>query len=98
MKLAPEPILRAGNDTVHWACVFCRNQTLKRDVSVEMINSMMDAIHAIPVMLMNWRPDGLREVRTHLGCFDADRWPGAPDLVLFFDRKLTDYGYDEHNG
>jgi len=29
MSVAPEPILRAGNETVSWACIFCRNQTLQ---------------------------------------------------------------------
>jgi len=96
MSIAPEPVLRAGNDTVSWACVFVRNQTLHDGTSTKMINDAMEAIHAIPQMLINWRPDTLQEIRTHFGCFPASRWPGAPNLVAFFEQRLKDYGYDEN--
>src|SRR6185436_5123493 len=26
----------------------------------------------------------------------ASRWPGAPDLVLYFDERLREFGYDEN--
>jgi hypothetical protein len=32
----------------------------------------------------------------HLGCFDASKWPGTPDLVEHFDRKLKEYGYADN--
>src|ERR1041384_874016 len=54
MSIAPEPILRAGNDTVAWACIFCRNQTLREDAPVKMLNDAMEAIHEIPRMLVDW--------------------------------------------
>jgi hypothetical protein len=95
MSLAPEPILRAGNTTVAWACIFIRNQTLREDVPIRMINDAMDAIHAVPGMLIDWRPDTLSAIRNHLGCFPASRWPGAPDLVAFFEQRLKEYGHDE---
>jgi hypothetical protein len=91
MSVAPEPILRAGNETVTWACVFCRNQTLKKDVSVKMVNEVMEAIHEVPRMLANWERHDIAELRTHLGCFMASRWEGAPDLVAFFDQRLKEY-------
>jgi len=47
-------------------------------------------------MLTDWRPDTLRDIRIHFGCFPAARWPGAPDLVAFFEQRLRDYGYDEN--
>jgi hypothetical protein len=60
-----------------------------------MINDAMEAIHAIPQMLTHWRPDTLQEMRVHFGCFPAPNWPGASDLVAFFEQRLRDYGYDE---
>ena len=63
-----------------------------------MINDAMEAIHAVPQMLTDWRPDTLREIRIHFGCFPAVRWPGVPDLVAFFNKRLKDYGYDERVG
>ena len=95
MSIAPEPILRAGNNTVSWACVFCRNQTLREGTSVKMINDAMEAIHEVPRMLIDWEHHNLAEVRTHFACFPAFRWPGAPDLVSYFNEKLREFGYDE---
>ena len=79
MDIAPQPILRAGNDIVSWACIFCRNQTLHTGISVRMINDVMEAIHEVPRMLIDWEHRDVAEVRTHLGGFPASRWPGAPD-------------------
>ncbi len=95
MSLAPEPILRAGNDTVSWACIFCRNQTLRDGTPTKMINDVMEAIHEVPRMLIDWDRHNLEQLRTHLACFPASRWPGAPDLVSHFNRKLGEFGYDE---
>ena len=95
MSIAPEPILRAGNDTVAWACIFCRNQTLREDAPVKMLNDAMEAIHEIPRMLVDWDHHDEAEVRAHLGCFPAARWPGAPDLVKYFDQKLKEYGEEK---
>jgi catechol 2,3-dioxygenase-like lactoylglutathione lyase family enzyme len=92
---APEPILRAGNETVSWACIFCRNHSLHAAASVEMINAAMEAIHEIPRMLVSWDQHDLAEIRTHLGCFPVSQWPGAPDLVAYFNRKLIEFGYKE---
>ncbi len=93
MSIAPEPILRAGNHTVAWACIFIRNQTLRDGAPTKMINDAMEAIHAVSQILTNWRPDALQEIRIHFGCFPASRWPGAPDLVAFFEQKLREYGH-----
>ena len=98
MSIAPEHILRAGNDTVAWACIFCRNQTLEDTVSVKMINNVMEAIHEVPRMLVNWEYHDLADIRSHLGCFQSSHWLGAPDFVLHFDKKLTEFGYDENSG
>ena len=95
MRIAPEPILRAGNDTVSWACIFCRNQSLGNTVSAKMVNDVMDAIHEVPRMLVDWERHDLAELRLHLSGFQASRWPGAPDLVSYFDRKLKEFGYDD---
>jgi hypothetical protein len=96
MSIAPTPILRAANDTVSWACIFCRNQSLHAGVSVRMLNDAMEAIHEVPRMVIDWDSHDVAEIRTHLGCFPASRWPGAPDLVAYFDRKLEDFGYDKN--
>jgi hypothetical protein len=98
MRIAPEPILRAGNDTVSWACIFCRNQTLQEGTPMKMINDAMEAIHEVPRMLVDWDRHDLAEVRNHLGCFHASRWPGSPNLVSYFDQKLREFGYDENSG
>ncbi|HZV33954.1 MAG TPA: hypothetical protein VFB72_05200 [Verrucomicrobiae bacterium] len=88
MSIAPEPILRAGNDTISFACIFCRNQTLGATFSAKMINEVMEAIHEIPRMLIDWERHTLSELRMHLACFPASSWPGAPDLVGYFDNRL----------
>lgn len=95
MSIAPEPILRAGNDTVSWACIFCHNQTLREGAPAKMLNDMMEAIHEVPRMLVDWDRHSLEEVKMHLRCFPAGRWPGAPDLVSYFEQKLNEYAEDE---
>jgi hypothetical protein len=92
MSIAPEPILRAANETVAFACAFCRNVTLSQDIPIRMINEMMEAIHEVPRMVTDWAHHDLQALRVHLGCFTASRWPGAPDLVTFFDDALSRYG------
>ena len=69
---------------------------LARGAQTKMINDAMEAIHAVPQMLTDWRPDALRDIRIHFGCFPASRWPGAPDLVAFFEQRLREYGYDDN--
>ena len=94
MRLAPEPILRAGNETVSWACIFCRNQTLRDGAPTKMIDDAMEAIHEVPRMLVDWERHDLAEVRMHLATFPAANWPGAPNLVSYFDQKLREFGYE----
>lgn len=98
MATAPEPYLSAGLDTVRCALVCCRNWTLNDAASVKQVNDLMEAIHEIPAMLMNWRPDSLDEIRTHLGCFQFEHWRNltgetgvsVPDLVAWFDQRLLE--------
>ena len=90
-EIAPTPILRAGLDTVSWACIYGRNQTLQNDCDIKKINELMEAVHEVPRMLMSWTPDRLRELRIHLGCFTSSRYPGAPDLVAYFDSRHDEY-------
>ena len=92
MSIAPEPILKAGNHTVSWAGIFCRNQTLREGAATKMLNEVMEAIHEVPRMLVDREHHDLDEVRMHLGCFHAGNWPGAPDLVKYFDQKVKNFG------
>lgn len=94
MSIAPKPILRAGNDTISWACIFCRNQSLRDTISAKMVNEIMEAIHEVPRMLINWKHHDLAELRMHLAGFQASHWPGAPDLLSHFDRKLKELSQD----
>jgi hypothetical protein len=59
-----------------------------------MINDEMEAIHEVPRMLVDWERHDLAEVRMHLGTFQSSRWPGAPNLVAYFDQKLKEFGYE----
>jgi hypothetical protein len=88
--IAPDPILRAGLDTVSWACIYARNQSLNESCNVKELNEVMEAVHEVPRILMSWSDTRLREVRTHLGCFSSTRYPGSPDLVAHFDKRLAE--------
>ena len=61
-----------------------------------MLNEAMEAIHEVPRMLINWENHDLTEVRMHLAGFQASRWPGAPDLVAYFDQRLKEYAHDDN--
>ena len=84
---------RAGNEPDYWGCVFCRNQTLQEGAPIQMLNQAMEAIHEVPRMLVDWQHHDVAEVRTHLGGFQTSRWPGAPDLITYFDQRLKEYGH-----
>ena len=90
--IAPEPILRAANDTVKWGCVYIRNQTLQDGVSVKMINDMMEAIHEIPSIVTNWGEDSESTLRLHLRCFPHQEWESSPNLLSFYEARLREYG------
>ncbi|WP_171160101.1 hypothetical protein [Usitatibacter palustris] len=95
MAIAPEPILRAGSDAVYLACIYCRASALEGTSSPQMVSQLMDAIHDIPRMLTNWEQHhSVDTIRNHLGCFEAAKWPGMPDLVAHFNAKLREHGND----
>jgi hypothetical protein len=60
-----------------------------------MINEVMEAIHEVPRMLIDWTHHDLAELRMHLACFPSSKWPGATDLVRYFDQKLNEYGWHD---
>jgi hypothetical protein len=89
--LAPEPILRASLRVLHVAAYTTRNWTLGQEVVPrEQINSLWEAIHEIPDLIMRWRDDeeSLRELRTYLQEYDQ-RW-NFPKLEEIFDQALHD--------
>ncbi len=88
---APPHVMRAGLDTVSWLCVYARNKSLNDQADIRELNDLMEAVHEVPRMLMRWSPDQLKRLRIHLGCFHSDRYPGAPDFVAYFDRRLEEY-------
>ena len=98
MAVAPEPYLSAGLDTVRRALICCRNWTLSESASVKQVNDLMEAIHEVPGMLLNWQPHSLDNLRTHLSCFQFQHWRDAtgddavsvPDLVVWFDRRINE--------
>jgi hypothetical protein len=89
--LAPEPVMRAALDVLGHACVFVRNSTLSTDVSVKMINDLMEAIHGIPSQLKTWNNERIEALRIHLRCFDSTLYPGAPNLLNRFEILLASY-------
>ena len=93
--IAPEPILKAGNDTVSNACIWVRFHTYREGLPMRMINEIMDAIHEVPRMLIDWRPDSLEFLRSHLACFNLARWPEGPNLLMYFETRLKHYGFEE---
>jgi hypothetical protein len=89
MSNAPQPVLVATMETIHWATVFCRNLTLRDSPDCRaQVNGVMEAIHEIPRFMSDWNDTRLEEIQTHLGCFQSSRWEGAPDLVQFFNQRL----------
>lgn len=106
MAIAPEPILKAGLSTLHWATVMCRNWSLG-DVPIEMVNDLMEAIHCVPEFLADWdRPgSGMDALLLHLSCFDAEGWrqrlrelpdgdrlqSDVSNLAMVFNNRLDEF-------
>jgi hypothetical protein len=104
MNIAPEPILKAGLMTLHWATVYARNWTLHPKVPVKMVNDLMEAIHEVPSILMHWSDEhSLDMLNVHLSRFNQERWKqqvdsetfNLPNLVAFFRDRLQEYTGDE---
>ena len=103
MNVAPEPILKAALMTLHWAMVFCRNWTCCPDVPVKMVNGLMEAVHAIPSILIHWNDQhSFNEILLQLSRFDGASWKrkadtnifDIPNLTAFFQDRLQDFDYD----
>jgi hypothetical protein len=88
---APQPVLRAALDVLGNACAFARNATLSPNVSVKMINDLMEAIHDIPSQLTTWDDERIETLRLHLRCFNSEIYPEAPDFLGRFEMLLTQY-------
>ncbi len=92
--LPSERIIKAALGATHLGLVFIRNATLERGVDQKCINDVAEALHEIPVMLLqcaNYQrgEDQLLELlRVHLACFDHTRWPGSPTLTAIFEDEL----------
>jgi hypothetical protein len=63
-----------------------------------MINDVMEAVHEVPRMLVDWARHDVAELRTHLGCSPASRWSEAPNLVSYIEQRSAEYGCEEKNG
>ena len=103
MAVAPDPILQAGLETLRTALICCRNWTLHDDASIRQVNDLMEAIHEVPAMLMNWDGHDLSELKTHLNCFHASHWRHkmdedeihVPHLVTLFEQSLSEFESQE---
>jgi hypothetical protein len=90
--MAPQAILRAGNETIYVACVACRAAAYENTAEVRMVGELMDAIHDIAHALVNWKSHHSAEyIRSHFASFKAKNWRDMPDLVKVFDAKLQEY-------
>jgi hypothetical protein len=90
--------MRAALDVLGHACVFARNATLASDVSVKMINDLMEAIHDIPFQLKTWDNERIDTLRLHLRCFDSSLYSGAPNFLSRFDMLLAGYQNEAEQG
>lgn len=88
-KFAPPEVMEAALHTIYRACVDARNCTLPGFENIEKANSLMEAVHAVPVMLYDWHEGRLRELRNHFGCFHHEDWPCSSNLVSNFDDRLA---------
>ena len=97
-SIAPDAVLRAALDIIGHACVFVRNTTLSQDVSIKMINDLMEAFHDIPFQLKTWDENRLELLRLHLRCFDSSLYPGAPNFSDRFEMLLAGYKQEAEHG
>lgn len=97
-EFAPSYVMRAGLETISWLCIYGRNKSLSSECEIKEMNDLMEAVHEVPRMLMSWNEGRLREIRNHLGCFHSEQFPGSPDFVAYFDRRLEEYKTSEQAG
>ena len=91
--LASERIVRAVLITLHRGLVEIRNHSLAADCQLKYINSIAEAIHALPQILLQTFHRGEEEmlemIHIHLKCLDSSKYTGAPDLNEIFEREIT---------
>ncbi len=85
---APAAVLDAALYTLRVACVYVRNQTYSSDADHLKINSLMDSIHEIPDYLAHWSDERLADIRSQLETFRHTSWPGSPNLLEVFEKRL----------
>lgn len=75
----------------HLASCFARNATYQpSQESAKEAHELLEAIHEIPSILMQWNEFSLEEIRLHLKCFDHTRWPESRNLLAMFDNLLAE--------
>ena len=97
MNRVPPKILNAALFALYHATVFSRNYVRAKD-GTEAVYQIMDAVHEVPQILLNWGTFGNDEekLRAYFGYFDSKRfreldpYSMAPDLVALFDAKLRE--------
>jgi len=81
VNIAPDPILKAGLMTIHWATVLARNLACSPDAPTKMLYELMDAIHEVP------KQNGIKIETIHrcVGRFLAvGREADVPNLAVLF--------------
>ena len=92
--LASDRVLQAALVTIHRGLVQIRNQTLSSSCNIACINSLAEALHAIPEMIQGIQYFSgdeerlTREIRIHLECFDHTKCPDSHNLVSIFEQEL----------
>ena len=90
MNAAPAPIIDAAHETLHLASAYIRSQLLNLNNPIRATQEIMEATHYISNMTTNWNKYNLKDIRDSFALFDHSRWPGSPDLLSHFDRRLKE--------
>jgi hypothetical protein len=91
MAVAPEPYFSAFQWVLERAIISCRFGNWQGEFSSEHTADLMDAIHNIPPMIRNWRPDDLEFLRASLQDYET-KWlaKGGIALCQIFDDLICD--------
>jgi hypothetical protein len=94
MALAPEPYLSACLAVLDRAIVACRAFNWSPAASNEHTADLMDAVHNLPWLLLNWERCDVELLRTAFLQPYEEKWQGRGGVALcqIFDKVVADGG------
>ena len=94
MKVPPDNIMFAALQVMYVCSYTTRNWTLGEEISRQQISDLWDALHNIPLLLTNWRPDSEEKLLMYLRGYN-ELW-STPQLLVIYEQHRDELFYEQN--